>query len=774
MKKSFLLQLGLGLVVVFGLTSCIEKQVVNPAFNPVDNTINTQFYFNISSAVGDTDPNTKQADTNVQAAGNFRGIDNASLFALIDSTVNPDVTMARKKMVEPFKATAMRDLSTLLGKSSIPTGQKGGTRIVEINLPVGVNELVFYAKATKAEISGLDSRELYGSLSYTTTPENYLDLAELIGSFAERRLNDEDTVAFKIIKDLICGGINGIFRTTAVASGTSAWYDTTLANPTITYNNGTTTESYTVTTLRWVDYATAGNDDNPVSPYFTDSQGHPLAAAEMEKILGKAYVLMAGSRYAISGGSGSSTARLLADLYNIVAAGAEATPLSLPEAVAQVLCKKMKYSIERLTDPIPNSITGERRWRAVQGLRSFMGGASNVADKFDINEFPANFHLPAGATTTGAGNPIIIPHEGGAPTVIPQITYTSAIDTLLNGGSSQANLYTYTPELCYYGNSSIRTNNSNELNNGSYPTDYSQWYIPSSWAGKKWEQDGTAISNSTRGIAMTNSIQYGVALLSSKLVLTTATGLIDNGELLSDQVKIINLDDVHYLRWTGILIGSQPEQVGWNYLLKKKNGVAAGSNAIVYDKINYCLVEGTTRDTCGINVTKEGFVGGSSTTGSDAFTNYTLLYDNVDPYADTDDAQGNVYVALEFENHLGQDFWGEQGLIRDGETFYLLAALTPNPNLTDLDERWNNIFKENGGNNHYLLPPYDPTTGETRPIRRVFVQDIMTSVDYRMGYDALKHAYISIPDLRSAKISLGLAVDLNWQAGLNYETPLGL
>lgn len=774
MKKSILLQLGLGLIVVFGLTACVEKQVINPAFNPVDNTINTQFYFNISSITGETDLNTKQADTNVQAKGNFRGIDNASLFALIDSTISPTQSMAKKKMVKPFKATAMRDLSTLLGQSSIASGQKGGTRIVEINLPVGVNELVFYAKATKKEITGLDSRELYGSLNYTTTPENYLDLAELIGSFAERRLSDSDTTKFTIIKDLICSGINGLFRTTAVTSGTSAWYDTTLANPTITYNDGTTTESYTVSTLRWVDYASAGVDDNPVSPYFFESDGTThRPAAEMEKILGKAYVLMAGGRYTISGGSGSSTVRLLADLYNVVASGAEATPLSLQEAVAQVICKKMKYSIECLTDPIPNSITGERKWKSVSDLRTLMGGADGSADLYNINDFPENFHLPAGATTTGAGNPIIIPHEGGAPTVIPQITYTSAIDTLMNGSSSTKNIYTYAPELCYYGNSTIRTNNSNELNNGSYPSSYTQWYNNDSWAGKNWEADGTAITNSTRGIAMTNSIQYGIALLSSRLVLSTATGLTDNGALLADQAKIINLDDAHYLRWTGILIGGQPEQVGWNYLLKQKDGVAAGSNAIVYDKVNYRLVENTTRDTCGVDVTKAGFVG-STADASDAFTNYTLLYDNVNPYAETDAAQGNVYVALEFVNLLGQDFWGEQGLIRQGETFYLLAELTPNPQVTNLEGIWNNIFDPDKGANHYLLPPYNLNTGVSRPIRRVFVQDVMTIVDFRFLPETLKHAYISIPDLRSAKISLGLAVDLNWYEGLKYETPLGL
>ncbi len=762
MKK--LLSIALGLAAVFGLTACVEKQVVSPAFNPVDNTINTQFVFNISAMAGDADPNTKQADTNVQANGNFRGIDNATLFALVDSTINPSQTSARKKMVEPFTATAMRDLSTILAQNSISENQKGGTRIVEINLPVGVNELVFYAKAARKDIPGLDSKELYGSLEYTTTQDHYMDLAEMIGSYAERRLSAADTVPFKIIQDLITGGINGLFRTTIAAGTTAAaaWYDSTLLNPVITFDE----EFYTVDTLRWVDYACAGSDVNPVSPYFKTGSD-PSPASELEKILGKAYLLMSGARYTISGGSGSSTARVLSDLYNIVASGADAIPLTLSEAVARVVFQKMKAMIEALSDPVSGSLTGERRWKKLDEVRRLQGGTSTLADGYDINQFPANFHLPAGATTTGGGSPIIIPRRtGGEPTVIPQIRYTAAMDTLLNGASSLSNAFTYAPELCYYGNSSIRTNNSNELNNSSYPNSYTSWYANNSWAGKNWEEDGTAISKSTRGIAMTNTIQYGVALLASRLNMVDKTALTDNGPAFDSQKKSINLSSTNYLDWTGILIGGQPEQVGWNYLLKQKDGVKAGSNAIIYDKVDYRLSDQSGKDTCGIQVADQGLFG----------YNYTLVYDNVDPYTGSDEPQGLVYVALEFVNHLGEDFWGAQGLIRDGETFYLLAALTPSPNQTagQVDAFWDDVFKDGGYNNHYLLPPYNPTTGVSRPIRRVFVQDIRTSVDFLFQPDALSHAYISIPDLRSAKISLGLAVDLNWSKGLNYETNLGL
>ena len=769
MRKTLFITLGLA--ALFGLTACVERQNVSPTFNPVDQTINTQFVFNISSAAGESDPNTKQADTNVQAHGNFRGIDNATLFAIIDSTMNTSSSLARRKMVTPTEnAAAMRDLSSILSKDAIASGQDGGTRIIEINLPVGTNELVFYAKAAQKAISGLDNREVYGSLQYTTTSEQYINLKNLIGSYAERRLSASDSSAYSTIQALIIRSFNGLFRTAVKTEGDTAWYEKKLpeSEKTVEFEGKT----YTVQTLRWADYACAGSDDNPVSPYFKTDNGGPLAAAELEKILGKAYTSFSSPEFAddIRGGSGASTARTLADLYNIASAGANATPVNLQEKVAQLVFQKMMSSIEKMTSPKNSSLTGERVWKGVTEVKTLVGLSSvSIAETYDINRFPEQMHLPYGAVTLGKDsldtftNLLLPTWAGGGVTRILQLKYVSALDTLFNGsGSTPQNLYTYTPELCYYGNSSIRTSESNSLSNSSFPS-HADWKDATKWSGGTWSVDGTAITNTTRGVALTGTIQYGISLLGSRLTVTSAS-LTDNGSL-SGQTKTYNLDNTHYLGWTGILVGGQPEQVGWDYLLKQTNGVKAGMNAIVYDKVNYRLSEKSGLDTCGVSITGAGLVN---------HTNYTMLYDNVDPYTGSDNAQGDVYVALEFVNHLGQDFWGEQGLIRDGATFYLFAKLTPSPAQTgsEVDDFWGNVFREGGYNNNYLLPPYD-ANGVSRPIRRVFVQDIKTGVTFRFNSDALSHAYIAIPDLRSAKISMGMNVDLTWTSGLTYEAPLG-
>jgi hypothetical protein len=431
--------------------------------------------------------------------------------------------------------------------------------------------------------------------------------------------------------------------------------------------------------------------------------------------------------------------------------------------------------IEDLTIPLAGTLTAERAWKRPEQFKSYVGlGLESVDAKWDLNRFPEQMHLPQGSQTMGLDYLMVIDNDKvpSQKTRILQLKYNSSLDTLFHQGSSGGNLYTYPTELCYYGNSSIRTNKNDNLTNQNYPS-HANWHVDNAWSGNSWLEDGTAITNETRGIALTNTIQYGVALLGSKLRMMS-NSLTDNGAALAGQTKTYSLDASHYLEWTGILVGGQPEQVGWDYLLRKSGNVIAGSNAIVYDKVNYRLSEsGSGKDTCGIRVYEAGYLGGNTPEDKDgAFTNFTLLYDNVNPYTPADTVQGNVYVALEFVNHLGQDFWGEQGLIDDGATFYLFAKLLSDPQTTQAATFWPELWREEGANNRYLLPPY-ASDGTSRRIKRVFIQDIKTGVVFRFMADGLKHAYIAIPDLRSAKISLGMDVDLNWTAGLTYEVELG-
>ena len=117
-----------------------------------------------------------------------------------------------------------------------------------------------------------------------------------------------------------------------------------------------------------------------------------------------------------------------------------------------------------------------------------------------------------------------------------------------------------------------------------------------------------------------------------------------------------------------------------------------------------------------------------------------------------------MYVALELINNSGKDFFGEHNVIREGGTFYLIGELDPNKD---------GQAKPTWPTNH-PLPPYT-STGTSDQVVRVFMQDYMTTANFVIGENSLKHALVAVPDLRSTQLSLGLSVDLDWQTGLNFD-----
>ena len=131
----------------------------------------------------------------------------------------------------------------------------------------------------------------------------------------------------------------------------------------------------------------------------------------------------------------------------------------------------------------------------------------------------------------------------------------------------------------------------------------------------------------------------------------------------------------------------------------------------------------------------------ATTTGSTA--NNTLVLETP--------ADENVNVLLELTNNTGKRFKGKDGYIPNGAKFYLLGALTPS--------------KGTG---------YDATK-----LNQVFKQDYVTTANFTIvtnngaGHDkGLGAAYNVIPDLRTPALSIGLSVDLTWQAGLTFNVDM--
>ncbi|MBR5075128.1 MAG: hypothetical protein IKX26_07905 [Bacteroidales bacterium] len=49
----------------------------------------------------------------------------------------------------------------------------------------------------------------------------------------------------------------------------------------------------------------------------------------------------------------------------------------------------------------------------------------------------------------------------------------------------------------------------------------------------------------------------------------------------------------------------------------------------------------------------------------------------------------------------------------------------------------------------------------------------MTTANFKFDATSLQKAYVTVPDLRSTQVSLGLSVDLAWSTGLSFDSVLG-
>ena len=162
-------------------------------------------------------------------------------------------------------------------------------------------------------------------------------------------------------------------------------------------------------------------------------------------------------------------------------------------------------------------------------------------------------------------------------------------------------------------------------------------------------------------------------------------------------------------------------------------------------------------------ITNNGIIPASTSTTSQS--NYTLVFDNYQDMRSTDatNKQSKVYVALELQNNTGRDFFGKDNLITNGSNFYLIGELDPSTKTGPVLPTY------------HALPPYDATAygDATKTVPRVFIQDHVTKANFKIGVNALKNAYLTVPDLRSSSVTLGLSVDVTWETGLDFNVIIG-
>ena len=280
---------------------------------------------------------------------------------------------------------------------------------------------------------------------------------------------------------------------------------------------------------------------------------------------------------------------------------------------------------------------------------------------------------------------------------------------------------TYPSELAYFVSSPIKTSTTDKSKLGDLPT-YKDWV-----AGTEniWNGYDEMVKNNTLFVALQNPVQYGVACLKSSIK-CASTSLEDNARKIvgSESDNTITVNDESF-PVTGILIGGQPQGVKWDFEPAPTTKPADFKYTIYDNDMN----------------------GGSTFTAKAVATttlpyNYTLVLDNKDTSEGA--TQSNVNVVIELENNAA-DFYGADGLIPKGSKFYLAGTL--------------DLTATSG-----VKKPSDST------VDHVFVKDHTTVANFTIK--DLKKAYNCIPDLRTSKINVGLAVDLSWKTGITFDVEI--
>lgn len=768
--------LSTGFVACSSTEDDVAEVPVNPTYDPATGEVTTNFVFNVSTGNSGT---TRMTSANVQGAINsstaelFRGIENAVLFSYkmrnSDNTAPLDGQHVAYEPT-PIPTIKMFTLGTIMAKGAISPATTDGTksqsrRVVELSLPTETNTLLFYGKAIK---DGTDQAQ--GSVNVAINPNgnlgaNYFRLNKIIADGSDMQTEFQQSQA------LIAAVLTNIIQTSYTL-------------PTDLTVDGRTVSSGK--TYKWSDYVTISRDtEKPTIINKIEKKGNDPVIANGEsansmsnlgEILAEAYVSFntiynQGGHSELRAGSGPAVKRMINDLYQVLFKVKSATPTNLEETVAMRLADVICANIGKAFD---TSVSYE--FQKNSSLISFVGGSPSSYNKLNVdatlNDFPkTKFNLPYGAT--------ILEISYNTSANAPEYNYMGAVPTYAMGGSTSAfdpSNYVFPPELMYFGNSPIRTTNTTK-GTSDYPDGTTNWMDDNNTLWGDWTNNAHVLST-TRAVAMKNCINYANALLKCNVKYGT-NALKDNNHQIqyertganeTDNVISVATGAAGMFELTGILIGGQNRTVGWDFIPRAD----ASINEPTAPQFKYMVYDS--------EIPNGTIPAATSASGGSASADvYTLLWDNWD-YSFMGQSQRTVYVALEFKNNSGKDFWGMNNLIPKDGTFYITGKLDPDVITVDGKTAAEITTDKSLGVTWpaaYEMPPYytaaqatakgDATLDKkTIKERRVFMQDYVTEATFVLTENSLKYALIAVPDLRSTQISLGLSVDLHWREGLKF------
>ena len=251
----------------------------------------------------------------------------------------------------------------------------------------------------------------------------------------------------------------------------------------------------------------------------------------------------------------------------------------------------------------------------------------------------------------------------------------------------------------------------------AFPIDYTSGSV----AGTNWGNDGlwtsgtrATISAATTKIALNKTVNYAVGRLDVKVKANTEVLKANAAEGTGDtDVNVVN-GGTSAFTLTGVVVGGQPAQVGWDF-----TNTATDWKNMVYDND---VVDAAAN------------IAYATDFSSVAVSSYVL---GLPTQVVTTASQAVVNIALEITNNgpafYGKAVNGQPAIIPSGATFYLVGQ----------------------------LDPY--TTGGSAP-NQVFASDYYTTAN--LNISSLKNAYATLPDLTSAQLEFSLKVDLTWQQGI--------
>ena len=352
----------------------------------------------------------------------------------------------------------------------------------------------------------------------------------------------------------------------------------------------------------------------------------------------------------------------------------------------------------------------------IRDLKNVIGGKDEATENLLAKEIVKNCNTALNNTLSN----VSFPRDKNLPDGVAKVKCENGVFAFVDannvgigatnaGNNIDYTKITYPAELAYFVSSPVKTSQEEITAVAKLPT-YEEWTKGTIWnTGYK-----DVVENRTRFVALQNPLQYGVACLKSTIK-CNGTSLEDNakdGNFGYDSNNTISVPEGGF-NVTGILVGGQPQGVAWNF-----EPYATNAN-----EFSYTIYD---------NDMNSGFAAKST----DSKPNYTLVLDNKDA---SGSSQSNVFVTVELENNSGVDFYGAEDIIPANSKFYLVGELKLEGNTTT-------------------------------NVDHVFVKDHTTIANFNITN--LKKAYNHIPDMRTSKINVGLAVDLTWQNGIEFNVEL--